>query len=409
MLTATSKTLVYAAILFLPLPFLRLVSNFTVSDALITLAFLTILISGRRKEFFHATVLWKNEFLFPLAIFSTGVLLSLEGSADPIESITAFMQIIFIFMVAYPVLSEVIQNEDQIKRIAVLLIIPSTLLAMLMVLLKVVGINIGIDLLAYEGWRGRMTYGGMEPNIPGRIILQNIPLLVAFAIISKSVKVKSISMFLIMLQLFAVIFTSSRSNFVTFLMALFLFLIFYFQAGRRIKLRYILAPLLLGGLIAFLFYLTNEEFFLKPFERYSTILDVQRSASSMERIRMIDKGFTYLDGNPLTGLGLGNSYLYTGVAIHNPLIISWVENGLLGIIGFAGLYITLIYYVVKAYRLKFFSDVFLIALAIIAVMMVFGDMFMANSYKRVLWMPALLVIIQLKLMIRQKQSLTGAI
>ena len=34
----------------------------------------------------------------------------------------------------------------------------------------------------------------------------------------------------------------------------------------------------------------------------------------------------------------------------------------------------------------------LLGLTVVMVMMVFGDMFMANSYKRILWLPALMMI-----------------
>ena len=33
------------------------------------------------------------------------------------------------------------------------------------------------------------------------------------------------------------------------------------------------------------------------------------------------------------------------------------------------------------------------AFTVVMVMMVFGDMFMANSYKRILWLPTLMMIV----------------
>ena len=47
---------------------------------------------------------------------------------------------------------------------------------------------------------------------------------------------------------------------------------------------------------------------------------------------------------------------------------------------------------ILAYIHKFFNDKLLLALAIVSFMMIFGDMFMANSYKRVLWVPTILFI-----------------
>ena len=72
----------------------------------------------------------------------------------------------------------------------------------------------------------------------------------------------------------------------------------------------------------------------------------------------------------------------------------WLENGILGIVGFSMIYIIMILYVYKSYQFSFFRDPYLMALCIITIMMVFGDMFMANSYKRYLWLPALLMLVQ---------------
>ena len=89
---------------------------------------------------------------------------------------------------------------------------------------------------------------------------------------------------------------------------------------------------------------------------------------------------------------MGNSYLYTDISVHNPLLITWVENGLFGIIGFTSFYLILLFQCIKCYKNKFYGSYWLLGLAVVIVMMIFGDMFMANSYKRVLWLPALLLI-----------------
>ena len=104
--------------------------------------------------------------------------------------------------------------------------------------------------------------------------------------------------------------------------------------------------------------------------------------------------FDKINQSPLVGVGLENSSGYTGTVTHNPLILMWLENGLLGLIGFLMIYIIMIIYVFKSYQRSFFKDPYLMALSIITVMMIFGDMFMANSYKRYLWLPALLMIVQ---------------
>ena len=65
----------------------------------------------------------------------------------------------------------------------------------------------------------------------------------------------------------------------------------------------------------------------------------------------------------------------------------------LGMIGFFGLYVVLFIIGLKCYRMNFFDDDILMAYVVVMAIMVFGDMFMANSYKRILWLPALMMIV----------------
>ena len=51
--------------------------------------------------------------------------------------------------------------------------------------------------------------------------------------------------------------------------------------------------------------------------------------------------------------------------------------------------------------MKFFNDDILMAYVVVMAIMIFGDMFMANSYKRFLWIPAMLMLI------RYRQCISG--
>ena len=396
MIISLSKFFLFSAFFLLPFPFLRLFSNFTISDLLIIFSFITISISKTGREFLKENVFLKNIFLIPIMIFSVGFFLSVNNSIYPYESITAFLQVLFIFFIGYPVLERLVENESEIKRIAILLIIPGIFISFIMIGLKILDLDIGNNMLAYEGWRGRLTYGGMEPSIPGRIILQNIPFLVLFVLSKKNYMIIFLSGLIISLQLLAIFLTSSRSNFLTFIVGLFLFAIFILKIQNRIQLRSILYTLIMSILILMVVYNLNEDFFVRPFERYSTILQVEKSASSIERIKIIDEGFGYIDRNPLYGLGMDNSHIYTIISVHNPVILTWVESGIFGMIGFSLIYIIMVYYGYEAFKNKFFNSYLLLSLSIIMLMMVFGDMFMANSYKRVLWLPALLFLVHYK-------------
>ena len=139
---------------------------------------------------------------------------------------------------------------------------------------------------------------------------------------------------------------------------------------------------------------TTSSNFTRPLQRYSTMFDMQRSPSSMQRYNVIQLAFDKINESPFVGVGLENSSAYTGTVTHNPIILMWLENGIFGLIGFSMIYMIMILYVYKSYKSSFFQDPYLMALSIITMMMVFGDMFMANSYKRYLWLPSLLMIVQ---------------
>jgi|TARA_B100000315_G_scaffold260167_1_gene319656 O-antigen ligase len=396
MVVSVSKFFLYTAFFLLPFPFLRIVSNLTVSDVLIILSFISIAISKNGRDFLLDYVFTKNIFLIPILIFCTGFLLSLNRSIYPYESITALLQVVFIFIIAFPVLGFVIKSDNDVKRIATLLIIPGIIVSFIMIALKILDIDMGNNMLAYEGWRGRLTYGGMEPSIPGRIILQNIPFLAFFALMNKKKTIKTLSILVILFQLLAVFLTSSRSNLLTFIFGLMLFVIFILRIQNKIQLRSILVLLGMSIFVFSIVYNLDDEFFSRPFERYSTILQVERSASSMERLKIIDKGFNIINNDPLIGLGMDNSHLYTKIVVHNPILLTWVESGIIGMIGFSMLYVILLYFGYLSFKKKFFGNQLFVALAIIMLMMFFGDMFMANSYKRVLWLPSLIFIVHYK-------------
>jgi oligosaccharide repeat unit polymerase len=338
----------------------------------------------------------RNVFFVPMLLFASGFFLSITKSIYPLESVTSFLQILFIFTIAYPILSIVVCSEKYVKILLTLLVIPSFLITLVLLLFCFLKIDISFGMfLIEEGWRGRFSYGGMEPNVPARIVLQTIPIYSVLLITTKNKVVKFISILLIIISLFTVIATGSRSGLLTAIFGFIIFLIFYKRINSSINIKKIILSIFL--VVALLLMIYNqispeENFFKSSIKRYSTIFYPSKSESSQERIELVNQGFEYVTKNPVIGLGMSNSYLYTKMSIHNPILLTWVENGILGLIGFLSIYLILIFYGVECWKHRFYNNYLVMGLSVIMFMMVFGDMFMANTYKRVLWLPTLLFV-----------------
>ena len=149
-------------------------------------------------------------------------------------------------------------------------------------------------------------------------------------------------------------------------------------------------------LLLYFIYQSFPHLFQGAVERYSTILDPSYSSSTKERIFILERSLGLIDKHPFIGYGFGNSYNITGVAVHNSIVISWLENGLFGFIGYCLLYMIILYYIIIGYKNRFFNSNILMVLAVISTMMIMGDMFMANSYKRSLWVPVILFVVYSK-------------
>ena len=390
-----SRYILFIAFFFLYFPFIIIYNNFTLIDLFIVITCITLTIRLIGDSLLPKFFIYSNHFIIPLLIFTIGFLFSINMSRLPVESFTAFIQIVFIFLIAYPVIRIALQKENNVLTTIHMLIIPGLLLTAGMLLFYFTNTESNLDILSLIeiGWGGRLSYGGMEPNIPARILLQILPLCMFISCRSTVAWKKILFTIFIASIILAVFLTASRSSFLTLLVGVFFYSIFYIKMGKRINIYFILLYIVIQySLFQFVNYIDNS-FYNKPLERYSTILDLKSSDSSIERLDIIDKGFEFINKNPLFGLGLENSSLYTGISVHNPLILTWVENGIFGMIGFGSIYFILLFIGLKCYRNNFFNDDLLMAFTVVMVMMVFGDMFMANSYKRILWLPALMMIV----------------
>ena len=402
-----TRYFIYIAFFLLSFPFIAIFSNFTLSDFFLILALISVIIRLIGSNYIFEIFFQKNEFILPILIFSLGFLISINKSLFPSESFTAFLQIIFIFLIAYPIIKIALTKEKHFLTATYILITTGLFIAVIMLIFYIVGIEYGIGSLIEIGWGGRLSYGGMEPNVPARILLQITPLCLVLAVRSKLLINKVLFTTFIAVLLLTVFLTASRSSLLIAIVGSFIFLAFYIKMGRKVNCYYLILYLVIQYSLIQLISINNTEFYEKPMDRYSTILEPGSSPSSLQRLDLIDKGLGYIDQNPIVGLGLENSNFYTKISIHNPIILTWVENGFLGMIGFSGLYVVLFFIGLKCYRMNFFDDDILMAYVVVVAIMVFGDMFMANSYKRFLWLPALLMLIRYRQCISDKLQIAN--
>jgi len=330
---------------------------------------------------------------------------------SPIDSLLSFFQIIFIFVVIYYALFLQTFSEKHIKRLLYVLSVTSGLITLGIFLFFITGKDYSYGLLLVEqGWGMiRFSYGEMEPNVTARIMAQSIPILIFITMDKKGLLIKLFNIIIITLLLAVIILTASRSGFLTLLVGLFSFIIFYYKYSQKYNLFNTIFYGMCFVSILFFAYNSFPEFFENSIERYSTIFDASRSASSQERLLVLNKSFELINDSPNVGYGLSNSQNITGIAVHNSIVISWLENGILGLLGYVMLYMIIIYYIIVGYNNNFHNNGALMVLAVISIMMITGDMFMANSYKRSLWVPAILFVTYSKQLLKNRTIINEAV
>jgi len=322
----------------------------------------------------------------------------MNNSFDPIDSLLAFLQVIFIFIVIYYSMCFQNHSDEFLTNILYLLTFVTVSITTISLLFFFTGIDYSYGFLLLEkGWGAeRFSYGDMEPNITARIMGQCIPVALLLYIKKRALVYKITSILSILLLLAIIILTASRTGLVIVLLGIFSYILFYY----RYKSSYNIFTLVIyfSILICFIVfaYQSSPLFFENALDRYSTIFDSSYSSSSKERIFVLEESFNLINKYPFVGYGFGNSHNITGVSVHNSIVISWLENGILGFIGYSMIYIIILYYVAIGYYNRFFNSSTLMILSVISVMMIIGDMFMANSYKRSLWVPVIMFVIYFK-------------
>ena len=239
-----TRYFIYLAFFLLSFPFIAIFNNFTLSDFFLTLALITATMRLIGSNYLFENIFQKNEFIIPILIFSLGFLISINKSLFPSESFTAFLQIIFIFLIAYPIIRITLTKEKHILTATYILITTGLFIAVIMLIFYIIDIEYGIGSLIEIGWGGRLSYGGMEPNVPARILLQITPLCLVMAIRSQLFINKVLFTIFIAALLLTVFLTASRSSLLIVIVGSFIFLVFYVKMGRKVNFYYFLPSFL---------------------------------------------------------------------------------------------------------------------------------------------------------------------
>ena len=399
-----SKSFLLFAIILLPFNYVNVIYNFSLSDLLFLIAFVFAIAYQVNHRVSIKYLISSNDFIFPIIVYSAGFFLSMNFAFSPLDSFLSYLQIVFIFIVVYYALFLQSFSESYIKRLLYALSVTSGLITLGIFLFFITGTDYSYGLLLVEqGWGMiRFSYGAMEPNVTARIMAQSIPILIFISLDKRSLLLRVFNISIILLLLAVIILTASRSGLLILVIGLLSFIVFYYKYTQRYNLFNIILYIVCFLFLSLFIYNSFPEFFENSIQRYSTIFDATKSASSQERLLVLNKSFELINNDPHIGYGLSNSQNITGIAVHNSIVISWLENGIFGLIGYLFLYMIILYYVFIGYSNNFYKNGTLMVLSVISIMMISGDMFMANSYKRSLWVPAILFVVYSKHLVKDK-------
>ena len=285
------------------------------------------LISG--KAFSYRTA--KFDFIMLIFMFASvmGVLVSYAVA----DSIRVFMFFVtsFIFMIT---ISGSVKTKEELHKFVGIISIGLILTSLYCIYQGIVGVEIDVrltDISTNQGMPGRAYSTFENPNNYAEYLVMFMPFLAAFALNQKSKGKKVIFLFALMIPFAALLYTYSRSCWVSFAISFLVFICFY---------NYRLIPLML--LLGFMMIPFLPETIIN---RISTIGSM-KDTSNKYRILIWEGVLKMLKGTFVTGIGLGPeafNKLYPSyadasavLAPHSHMLFMQVltEMGLLGFISF---------------------------------------------------------------------------
>ena len=273
------------------------------------------------------------KFDFFMIIFMLASLVAVLISKAMGDSIRIFMFFLTSFIFMFVIWGS-IKKEEDLNKFTGLISIGLILTSLYCIYQGIAGVEIDVrltDLNTNQGMPGRAYSTFENPNNYAEYLVMFMPFMAAFALNQKDKKKKALWLILLLVPFMALLYTYSRSCWVSFAISVVVFIAFY---------NYKLIPLIaLLGIMAIPFL---------PESILNRILTIgsMKDTSNAYRILIWEGALKMLKGNFVTGIGLGPeaySLIYPSfahasavLAPHSHMLFMevLVEMGLLGFISF---------------------------------------------------------------------------
>jgi len=347
------KIFLFTYLLFLPFTSIGIkIGNFklTISDSLIMFFFISSFFLKKSThskliKFFKITLI----FLF-LVSFSIIKIISVQ------QFIMALLPWIYtlILIYSFSILLKKIKLETIFRLTYSSIIINIILSTIIVILYKFFGLDI-LDTLN-NNFGGRYTYFTINPN-------QNVFYLINMASILLLINIyqnknNKYLIYIILIMIFPVLETGSRTGFILYILILFLTL-FYLVLNKQKFRVFVLV-------IIFLFLQNNLNSLFESSNSTMRAISVLNKINNDPQIEgvsgeSIDLGKELFLKNPFFGIGLGNFHKnYYQYEIHNTFISLLAETGIVGFYGFLILLFYIFYSIFKSKNNKFKFFAFII-------------------------------------------------
>ncbi len=289
---------------------------------------------------------------FTIIIFFISIFIAAVTSLFPTDSINYLIYYFITFLTLVIIVSS-INSFDELYSMIKLILIGAILTALYGAYQwLVVGIEVNpslTDLTINQGMGGRVYSTMGNPNIYGELLVLTLPFFGPVILNEKSIFKKLLWGVMLLPVLVILLKTGSRSAWISFAFAVFVFVFFWNKK--------FVPYMILVGLLAIPFL---------PSSIYKRILTIfnPNDTSLQYRQRILGPAFSMLKDYWITGVGLGNrvfaviyqrykSFGLTTVAhTHNLYVQIWLETGVMSILSFIYMMIRMIKHTFVAIRFK---------------------------------------------------------